>query len=114
MTDRVRVAVADRMNRLDEVEWDRCSFGESEGTAFGWIAREDGRADFVVLDFSWGETTGFDGETVPWFAVGTNTSSAVWSALIAERILGPENSHRDCERVEDVLGDLVVRKVELA
>lgn len=110
---RIMAAMAERMNRLPYVRWDRCSFGDREGSVFGWIDREDGRADFVALDFQWGDTQDLYGESVAWFAVGTNTSSARYSREIGQAIVGSTETHRDCERVEDVFGSLVHSCVEL-
>lgn len=114
VTDDVRAAIAERMNRLPEVGWDRCIFADGHGTAFGWIDRDDARKDFVALNFQWGETNDLDGEDVKWFSVGTLTSSAEFSRSISERISGDKaDSHLDCERVEHVLGGLVDRKIVL-
>lgn len=89
------------MNRLPEVTWDRCCPSEEHSycSVFGWIAREDGRFDFIVL---------FTYEGTIWF----NTSSARYSREFGERLFGTAEGHRDCQRVEDVFGDLVERKVK--
>lgn len=109
-------AIAGRMNRLDEigVTWDRCNIGDSDANAFGWIARDDGRADFVELTFQWGDTTGLDGDTVRWLVEGASTSSAEHSRRLAELLRGNTDDHRDCERVEHVFAGLVNRRIELA
>lgn len=111
--DEVLAAMAERMNRLDFVRWDRCVRHDNTAVAYGWISRDDGRSDFVLLDFSWGDTEGLDGSTLTWFAVGFSTSSAVYSAIISRLLHGGGEGveHRDCERVEDVLGALVNWKV---
>lgn len=113
MSDELLAAMAERMNRLDEVgvKWDRCVLHEASGVAYGWIGREDGRFDFVALEFQWGDTTGLDGESFQWFSTGITTSSAKHSARISELLRGPSSSHKDCERVEDVFGALVNHKV---
>jgi len=110
----VLAAMAQRMNRLTEVKWDRCVIHDDTAVAYGWIYREDEHADFVLLDFSWGETEGLDGKTIPWIGVGFSTSSAIFSALINQRLRGDEAPHKDCERIEDVFGELVDYKVKLA
>jgi hypothetical protein len=71
-------------------------------TAFGWIDREDGRSDFVVVYIDHHGAAGFA------------TSSAKYSREFSERLFGTSEGHRDCERIEDVFGDLVPNKVALA
>ena len=98
------------MNRLPLVRWDRCVLHDSTAVAYGWIARDDGRSDFVLLDFSWGETTGLDNETVPWLAVAFSTSSAKHSAEMSALLHGAStDEHKDCERITDVFGVLIER-----
>lgn len=106
-------AIARFMNMLDFVRWDRMvrapvpleGWGDWQYViAYGWIARADGRSDYVQLDFA------------PWVPgkVGAwSTSSARYSPVIAEIFGGPEARHNECERVEDVLGDLVACKISL-
>jgi len=74
-------------NRMDFVVWDRTVVFEelSHAMLYGWIARDDGRFDFVVLWF-W-----FDGEP-QWTFV---TSSARYSPLLQE-MQDPETEHNDC------------------
>ena len=52
---------------------------------FGWIERDDGKADFLVLKIVNGAVTYF------------TTSSAHFSREFAERL---DFTHRDCERCE--------------
>jgi hypothetical protein len=110
----ILAAAAERMNRLDEVgvTWDRCVLHDASGIAYGWISRDDGRSDFVTLEFQWGDTTGLDGKTVQWFSTGNTTSSAKHSARISELLVGAGSKHKDCERVRDVFGALVNRSIE--
>ena len=91
-------SIAWAMNLLDMVDWDRCTVSLERGTVFGWIERDDGRNDFVVLFW---DATGF----------GYTTSSAKHSREIGERLGFPEGGHRDCERVEDVFGNRVNRVI---
>lgn len=93
--------VVGTLNGLPEVEWDRCTRGGGELTVFGWIGRDDGRSDFVVMVF--------DEDGLSWFT----TSSALLSSEFSRRLLGEDAPHMPCERVEDVFGDLVRRKVVL-
>lgn len=103
-----RPSISDAMNQLDFVTWDRCIvhdyplYADPLGlTVYGWIARDDGRSDFVVL------------ESYPWEdRLGYTTSSARYSAEIHRRLYGSDDGHTDCQRVADsFLSDLVARKV---
>jgi hypothetical protein len=93
------------MNLLPEVVWDRCVLGDDRGVVYGWIAREeDARHDFAMLQY---DETG---------RLYFTTSSAKHSREFSRRLSGEEggpDTHRDCERVEDVFGGLVARKVTL-
>lgn len=102
-------AIAERMNRLTQVSWDRCVMHDASAAAYGWIDRSDGRSDFVLLDFQWGTTTGLASESVRWLAVGFSTSSAEFSASMFDQLeLG--DGHKDCERIEDVFGKTINRR----
>lgn len=93
-------AVAELMNRVPEVKWDRCVVGEVRGCAYGWIDRDDGKKDFFLLMWDSGK----------W---GFTTSSAKYSREFSERLFGTSQGHRDCQRIEDVFGDLVEHKITL-
>lgn len=70
-----------------EVNWDRWNGdGETHVSVFGWLAREDGKFDFVLLMFD------ADG---PWYFT---TSSARYSAEFSGRL--GWGGHSDCKRVE--------------
>jgi hypothetical protein len=97
----LRHEMASVMNLCPEVAWDRCTRRETLWSAFGWIAREDGRHDYLVIFV--------DGEGI----VGSSTSSAELSRVFSERFFGHGRNHTDCERVEDVFGKLVHNKIEL-
>lgn len=74
------------LNLLPEVAWDRFSgMYDSFCEVFGWVRREDGKSDFVLLQFDKGEV------------YGISTSSAKYSAEFSHR-LGFD--HSDCKRVE--------------
>lgn len=100
--------IAAVLNSLPMVQWDRFIEAPVESdhwmiVVYGWIARDDGQRDYVVLEFcSWTELPSF------------STSSAKWSAQINEILYGPEAEHFDCQRVNIEFGDLVERKVVLA
>lgn len=102
--------IAEWLNRLPFVRWDRCLRvpvgGDSQYemlTVYGWIDRDDGRADFVVMEFpSYDETPGF------------TTSSAKHSAAINQLLYkdaDPNAPHYECDRVDDVFGALVPNRV---
>jgi hypothetical protein len=78
------------MARLPFVQWDRwtANLAGDQGGAFGWIARADGRADFVLL------------RATP-DAIGQSTSSAERSAEISHLLHGGASKHVDCRRIED-------------
>jgi len=92
---------AEVLNLLPEVRWDRCVRRMEWLAAYGWIDREDGRSDFVVV---------YVDHNGP---VGYATSSAALSKTFSDRLFGSRVDHRDCERIEDVFGDLVKCKVTL-
>jgi hypothetical protein len=113
VSDQVKAVITERMNRIGEATWDRCVIQGEAASVFGWLERDDGRSDFVLLEFQWGDTKDMAGEKVTWFHAGATTSSAPLSKSISERISGAGSPHFDCQRVEDVFGDSVRRKVEL-
>jgi len=85
--------VVETLNALPEVTWDRWNGdGIEHVCVFGWIPREDGRADFVYVMID------KDG---PWLV---STSSARYSSEFSQRLLGgnPDRTgHNSCKRVED-------------
>ena len=78
--------IAEILELLDFVNWDRLFGDIEEPVIFGWIDRDDNKKDFVVLDFTQYPT---------WFA----TSSKKYSKEIGKLLEHKE--HSDCERVED-------------
>lgn len=106
-------AMAERMNRLGFVRWDRCVVHDGAAASYGWIDRDDGRADFVVLSFQWGTTTGLDGKAVEYFGVGYTTSSAKHSPEIPGLLYGDDAEHNECQRVQNVFGDLVRQVIDV-
>lgn len=98
--------IAEKLNLFPEVEWDRMAGADdwTWGGAFGWIKRDDGLHDFLVVN--WNDDG--DGGTYWW----NTTSSSRYSRDFAERLRGEDHGHRDCQRVEHVLGDKV-RSVKL-
>lgn len=83
---------ADVLNRLPFVCWDRyVEIPDGDLDVYGWIDREDGRADFVILTFA---------EADPDF-VGFTTSSSEHSEEIGRLIHGEDDAeHYPCQRVE--------------
>lgn len=94
LSDAERTWLAELLNRMPFVEWDRMTFsrdrqtGEMLVAVYGWIARDDSRSDFVVVLIEHG--------------IGFTTSSAERSEEIAQ-LLGLASVHVSCERVEDEL-----------
>lgn len=116
MSDEILAAIAERMNRLDPIgiRWDRCIPRDDQLVTYGWVDRDDGRADFVVLTFHWGTTSGLNDESLDWLAVGYTSSSAENTGKIGPLLYGTEDDdHKDCERVEHVFGALVNQKITL-
>lgn len=79
----------EEMAMLDFIRWDRYTSSTKKLSLFGWIPREDGRSDFVLL-------------TVIPEGIGFTTSSAEYSEEISRRLNGgePTGTHNDCLRVE--------------
>lgn len=98
MTPEILASRAEVLNRLPEVRWDRCAGTEASLGVYGWIPRDDGRFDFVVVEFQL-----HDGRDVCWFT----TSSARLSATFAELLHGAAGPHYACRRVNDVFGSLL-------
>ena len=100
-------AIAEVLNRFPFVAWDRMIDAPVEPdhrsvSVYGWIDRPDAHHDFLILTFcSWDD------------GVPYSTSSAARSEEINRILSGPDAPHFDCERVEDVLGAQVHRKVVL-
>lgn len=108
MTEISHTWIADTLNALPFVTWDRCvDTGEDTDrnrsiSVFGWIDRNDGRKDFILVEFaSWTNKPGFA------------TSSAFRSREIAEILYGLGGEHFECERVEKTFAGLVVNVVRL-
>ncbi len=81
--------VAATLNLLPEVTWDRFSGDDGNIGVFGWIYRQDGRADYVMVMIDNGG---------PWLF---STSSAKYSATFAARLGMDGDGHTHCRRIED-------------
>lgn len=97
------------MNRLPFVTWDRCAGDEADFVAYGWIPRDDARSDFVTLNFSPLEP----GQYPAFTTSSKRYSAAIHAALYGELEGVDDDAHFPCKRVEDVFGEIVLRKVEL-
>jgi hypothetical protein len=105
LTDEQRQQIAAKMDEFPEVMWDRAAGGGEYGVAYGWIDRDDGRNDFLVLQ--WWQPQHADAR----LDFGMTTSSARLSEEFTRRI-DPGLEHVPCERVEDEL-PAVRRKIIL-
>ena len=85
------------LNLFPEVRWDRFTETDTEFDIYGWIARDDGRSDFILFEVTPSKTSD---DWNWWFC----TSSAKYSHEF-DRRLDPKNDakgHVDCERVESL------------
>lgn len=94
--------VAETLNLLPDVTWDRfvrCQ-GErfEELNAYGWLPRDDGRSDFVLVMFE---------QRPLGLTVRLTTSSAKHSQRLQNQLFGTEDGedapHIECERIEQHL-----------
>lgn len=75
-----------------EVLWDRFVVYDGSLTAYGWIPRSDGRADFLILEFE--EETG---RCTDWL-----TSASPHPASVRERLENEQSA--ECQRIESRFG----------
>lgn len=93
-------AMALALNSLPYVRWDRCIRHDDGTVAYGWISRDDGRDDFVVLKFdASGELEEF------------TSSSARYSRQLYATLIGDDEGHTECERITEVFGDAIANTV---
>ena len=94
--------VEEALAKLPYVKWDRWTgeLGSEDGIAvYGWIARDDSKADFVWMRID------NDG---PWMFA---TSSAQYSEDISKRLnFQGSSGHHPCKRVEDFFNVTTCRK----
>lgn len=86
MKDKIEII----LNKFPEVKWDRMTVDEVILQVYGWLSRDDGRYDFVLLRFDLFNET-----------VSLVTSSAQHSKEFGQRLGQREDSHKPCERVKD-------------
>jgi hypothetical protein len=106
LTEAQRAKAARYLNALPFVTWARYvavrdEDGDIRVCVYGWIAREDGRSDFVCLYF--------DFDPVGLFDVAFATSSAKHSETINNVVTGGATEHFPCRRVEEGFGPLIER-----
>jgi hypothetical protein len=75
------------LNKLSFVRWDRFA-GENY---YGWIDREDGKKDFIVIWFIESDVHDF----------GYVTSSSKYSKKICKLLYGKSKEGSPCQRIED-------------
>jgi len=90
--------IAEYMNRLPDVLWDRCVVGDGEGCVFGWVERPGGRHDFVLL--RWTPA-----------GVGLTTSSAERGPEFARALGIPEPLWQPLRGVEEAFGTFAPDKI---
>lgn len=93
--------LAELMNELPEVRWDRLTRSESYISIFGWIDRGDGKVDFAILH-------SFE-ELGEWLS----TSSAELAEDFGRRLGCDPGAYNGCERVEQVFKGLVNNVIHL-
>ena len=83
------------------VEWDRYGAREdNSGFIFGWIKRDDGFYDFVVIDFKL---------VLEGLIVAYNTSSKKYSKEIGLRLSNDDGRYIECRSASELLGARLVK-----
>lgn len=96
--------MAKLMNRAEGVRWDRFTAWGNMIRVYGWLDRDDGRADFVLVDFYAPEEEGGD----------LDHSWVSSSPAFLLKAAGEEyGDHVPCRRVETSFGALIDEKVEI-
>lgn len=82
----------------DLVQWDRYGIrqDQSAGFLYGWIKRDDGFLDFVLIQFQLIGTT---------LQFSYNTSSKKYSREIARRLSGSEDGYLECRSAQEIIPD---------
>ncbi len=82
----------------DIVKWDRYAIREEQGGGFifGWIERDDGFYDFIVVNFQ------LSGGTL---LLGYNTSSKKYSKEIIKRLGGKDDNYLECRSAGEIVMD---------
>jgi hypothetical protein len=101
LRDGQKIQLAEVLRRIPEARWDRAVVAPTYIQVYGWLEREDMRADFLVVRL-WLHPE----DDTPSGAEFT-TSSAALSESIHVRLFGEPGGHIPCERAEDIFGDLL-------
>lgn len=82
----------------DLVKWDRYAIKDDIGGGFlfGWIKRDDGKYDFVVINFQMNNGV---------LMLGYNTSSKKYSQEILKRLKGNLKSYAECRSAGEIILD---------
>ena len=102
MTQETRVAMAQYLNAFPEARWDRFMEYDGHYWFYGWIDREDGKADLLVIMLHHEQYESYF------------TTSQRYSLAIANRLeerFGLTINHIACQRIEDL--DLPVNAIKL-
>lgn len=104
--------IAETMNEVKRVRWDRCIDGGELLRLYGWFDRPDDHADFVILDVEWRHRADPTTEPLAFF-FSTSSADPELSAELAKAIGIEVDDHAPCQRIEEVFGGLVTNAVKL-
>ena len=117
LTEPQKHVVTHYANRLPFVDWDRFpSHRQTEDnttrtsvTMYGWIRRDDGRSDFVVLAWFY-----IDEQQTPWSVTSSaDRSEEIGRCLYSDQDWWKPEDHVHCQRVEDTFDGMIDRIVRL-
>ncbi|HXI95620.1 MAG TPA: hypothetical protein VNG04_05810 [Candidatus Acidoferrum sp.] len=98
------------LNKAPRVRWDRCiDDGGGVLHLYGWVDRDDGRADFVLLNVQRYSDVDFID-----YAFYTSSPDAELTAELAKAIGITMDVHIPCKRIEEVFGGMVTNAIKLA
>lgn len=96
-----RLAIAEVLNRAPFVRWDRFTVSpDDEVNVYGWIDRDDGRSDFVLVEFDITEPADL---SYGWTSSSAEFSEELGRLLYGEGFDGNGYRHLACQRVESEL-----------
>lgn len=96
-----RLAIAEVLNRAPFVRWDRFTVSpDDEVNVYGWIDREDGRSDFVLVEFDVTEPAAV---SYGWTTSSAERSDELADLLYGEGLIEDGYRHLVCRRVETEL-----------
>lgn len=113
LTEIQKQVVAHYANRLSFVTWDRFTSHTQDNpeggdpyvavTMYGWIGRDDGRSDFVILAWFY-----IDQQQYPWSVTSSaERSEEIGRLLYHDQDWWKPDEHVPCARVEDVFDGMV-------